>query len=817
MKSSQGSPKSESVFKALMSFNLNSLKLQMGLGLGLVMGILGLSLLAYADDGDKKKPPTQNKEPPSPQKYFEDEILPLLDDYCLGCHSTRRKKAGLDLERFKKASDIVRNRKEWSKVVHALRIREMPPENKDQPTEDERIQLADWIESQLDTLDCKGKPKPGRVTARRLNRNEYDNTVRDLLGVKLKPSKNFPSDNVGYGFDNIGDVLSLPPLLLEKYLDAAEAVLSEALKQQEKFFFRTRLQAEKMKVEKKTGSDFLENQFLSINREGRAYQQLEFPESGTYIFRARAFGQQAGPEKTKLGFLLNQKEFHRVVVPVDDRNPTVYETKLKVKKGKHEVAVAYLNNYVVSNSPDPELNGDRNLIVDWLEVELIRDNSNSTQQERDLRLIHTFPAAQKDEKSALKKNLAPFLRRAFRREISNYELDRHLELTLQALESGETFETSLSMGFQAALISPHFLFRLEESDREVPEGKSEIVSVEPYDLASRLSYFLWSSMPDKELLDLAKSGKLLEEKILRKQVQRMLADRRSSSFVQQFAGQWLQMRNLEVVSPDPEMFPDFNDQLKGAMEQETLRYFEAILRENRSILDLLSSNFTYLNERLAQHYGIEGVEGENFRKVDLTGQARGGGILTQASVLTITSNPRRTSPVKRGKWILEQVLGTPPPPPPPNVEELSEEPEAILSGSLRERMEKHREDPTCASCHQEMDTIGFAFENYDPVGKWRDFDGEFLIDPSGTMPDGKNFDGAETLKKLLLSRREQFSRNFSEQLLTYALGRGLEYYDKCAIDRLIEVLNTEDHKIGSLIEAVVLSDPFRLKVLGKID
>lgn len=751
------------------------------------------------------------------QATYEDRILPLLEDYCLGCHSTRRKKAGLDLEQFKMADEVLQNRKVWSKVIHALRIREMPPENKDQPTEEERIFLAEWIEDQLDRLDCSGAALPGRVTVRRLNKNEYDHTIRDLLGVDRELSKSFPSDNVGYGFDNIGDVLSLPPLLLEKYFEAAETAIEIALEAQAKFFFRTRVEAEKARTAAET--TIHDNRFLSINKEGKAFVVIDFPEKGEYEFRARAFGQQAGPEPPRMAFLLDGEEFHRVDIPVDDREPAVYRVRREVPAGKHEVAVAYLNNYNVQRGPDPALLGDRNLLVDWFEVELLRKPDATPPEKLEQRLIRRFPAARGEEITCATESLEPFLGRAFRRPVKPAELDRHVELVLSAIQDGESFESAMAMAFQAALISPHFLFRLEESDRAPSgdqEGKAEtwIEPITPHDLASRLSYFLWSSMPDRELLELADSGKLGEEKVLRAQVRRLLADPRSRAFVENFAGQWLQMRNLEVVSPDPELFPDFDEELKAAMERETLGYFETILRENRSVLELLVSDYTLLNERLARHYGLEGIEGDGFRRVSLEGSSRSGGILTQASVLTITSNPRRTSPVKRGKWILEQVLGTPPPPPPPGVEELSEEPEAILSGSLRERMEKHRADPTCASCHLEMDSMGFALENFDPVGAWREFDGQFLIDPSGELPDGGSFEGPTSFQKLLLGRKEQFFRNFCEQLLTYALGRGLEYYDKCTVDRLIEVLHREEYKMGSLIEAIVLSEPFTQRTGG---
>ncbi|MDR3638660.1 MAG: DUF1592 domain-containing protein, partial [Isosphaeraceae bacterium] len=388
------------------------------------------------------------------------------------------------------------------------------------------------------------------------------------------------------------------------------------------------------------------------------------------------------------------------------------------------------------------------------------------------------------------------------------EVARLMKFVDLAQESGDSFERGIQLMVEAVLVSPQFLFRVELGGRKRPGEPTGAQPISDLELASRLSYFLWSSMPDEELYQLALSNKLRQADNLERQVRRMLRDRKAKALVDNFADQWLQVRNLKNVNPDKGRFPNFDEPLRAAMLKETELFFESVVHEDRGVQDLIDANYTYVNERLAQHYGIPGIKGEQFHRVSFKDGARGG-ILTQASILTITSNPTRTSPVKRGKWILEQILGTPPPPPPPDVPELKEDQAVAATGSLRQRMEQHRANPNCASCHARMDPLGFGFENFDAIGAWRDKDGNFPIDASGTLPSGQSFRGVRELKAVLQSRQREFTRCLAEKLLTYATGRGLEYYDRCAVDRVVEATVRDKGKFSRLVLEVVQSDPFQ--------
>jgi hypothetical protein len=596
----------------------------------------------------------QKKSPQARPIHYENEIKPLLDTYCYNCHG-ERKRGDLDLRQFADAQLAAKERLVFEKVLRNLQTHEMPPEGRPQPTLAERELISGWINQQFFTCDCD-HPDPGRVTIRRLNRAEYNNTIRDLVGVDFRPADDFPADDSGYGFDNIGDVLSLLPVLLEKYLLAAEGIVEAAMK---------------------------------------------------------------NPETRKRLFI---------------REPL----------------------------PDAEREGAREII-------------------------------------------ASFATRAFRRPATVEETGRLLKLFESARASGESFENGIRMAAQAILISPHFLFRGELQPN--PDNPAAVHPVDDYALASRLSYFLWSTMPDEELFRHAERGTLRRN--LEAQVKRMLKDPKAKAFSENFAGQWLQLRNLKLVAPDPKQFPNFDDELREAMQQETELFFEHVLREDRSVMEFIDADYTFLNERLARLYGIDGVKGEQFRRVALKRSARGG-LLTQASVLTITSNPTRTSPVKRGKWVLENILGTPPPPPPPNVPELEESHEAELTGTLRQRMEQHRDNPNCASCHARMDPIGFGFENFDAIGAWRTKDGEFAIDASGKLTSGEAFDGPAEFKAILLKqKRDEYVRCLAEKVLTYALGRGLEYYDKCAVDQIAKNVARNRYKFSALVLEVTKSTPFQ--------
>ncbi|HEY8503799.1 MAG TPA: DUF1592 domain-containing protein, partial [Gemmataceae bacterium] len=486
-----------------------------------------------------------------------------------------------------------------------------------------------------------------------------------------------------------------------------------------------------------------------------------------------------------------------------NRRGETYEVKARVKEGAQTVSVAYTNDFSDPDAEDPERR-DRNLYVRSLEIEGPFDAKPKPPPETHRRVIFVRPTGPEDEDAAARKILAEFARRAYRRPVKPEEIDRLMKLVELAKSEGEPFEARIRLALRAVLVSPHFLFRVEP-DPEDPNGVREL---NDFELATRLSYFLWSSMPDEELFRLAEKGELGKPEVLEAQVRRMLADPKAEALVENFVGQWLNLRLLGTVSPDRKTYPAFDEKLRAAMQRETELFVGRIIREDRSLLEVLDADYTYVNERLAKHYGIEGVKGEEFRLVRLPDDRRGG-VITQASVLTLTSNPTRTSPVKRGKWVLENLLGTPPPPPPPDAGELSEAKEEILKGSLRERLEQHRRDPTCAVCHQRMDPIGFGLENFDGIGAWRGKDGNFAIDPSGELPDGSRFDGPAGLRAVLKKRADEFRRCTAEKLLTYALGRGLEHYDRCAVEEIVASMKKGGDRFSALALAVVKSDPFR--------
>lgn len=720
---------------------------------------------------------------------LEKEIQPLLKSYCFECHNDQKAKGELSLEKFNTLESIRKDRKKWELVLKNVRSGEMPPEKKPQPSVEERETLVKFVESQIFRVDPK-KPDPGRVTIRRLNRAEYNNTIRDLVGVEFRPADDFPVDDVGYGFDNIGDVLSLSPILLEKYLSAAEKILSAAIVESGPIFDgpKKRIEAETLKTTAQGSSPYGGYAF-ALNKEGEIYTTNRVENPGEYIIRIRAFGQQFGPEPPRLELRLGGNAVKAFDVAAVEGKAADYEVKLPLEPGEQRLAAAYINNYVTPQ-------GDRNLIIDYIDVigPVARQPYPKTHQ-------NIFSSS--DPREVIGK----FAMRAFRRPLAKEELDRLMGLYEMARKDGENFESAVRVALSAVLISPHFLFRGEIQPD--PDNPKAVHPINEFALASRLSYFLWSTMPDERLFTLA--GKKALRKNLREEVSRMLNDPRARALVENFGNQWLQIRNLANITPDAKTFPKWNAELRGAMQRETEMFFENLMREDRSVLELLDADYSFLNEPLAKHYGVEGVTGNEFRKVAFKDRQRGG-VLTQGSILAITSNPTRTSPVKRGKWILENILGTPPPPPPPNVPELSEEKESVLSGSLRQRMEQHREKPMCASCHSRMDPIGFGFENFDGIGAWREKDGEFPVDTAGKLLSGEDFSDAAALKRILVEKkRREFLECVAGKMLTFALGRGMEYYDRVSIDQAVKSMEKNQYRFSSLVAGVVNSPAFQLR------
>jgi hypothetical protein len=716
----------------------------------------------------------------------------------------------LALDSYTNQLAAVTDQKTWERVLKMISSREMPPANKPQPSDRERMALTKWIEKDVFYCDCE-RPDPGRVTIRRLNRAEYNNTIRDLLGVEFHAADDFPVDDSGYGFDNIADALSLSPLLVEKYLNAAGKVLDAALLAGSHSQRRTNLYSidaleigynAKQQGDGTVALNSIEEDDVAIN--------VEVPWAIEYAVRIKAYARQETNAPIQLTFLLDKTPIKVVNVETNRESPQLYEAVIKVPPGKHRIRAAVRRNKEgLSEAKALDWKSGNNqkgaVYVDHLEVDgpLSPPAASVGRNLLVLPSEHQADSLNADSTRSARDFLERFASRAYRRPIPRDESERLLQLVQSAWKRGDGFHEGLRLALEAILVSPHFLFRGEIS---VASGNHKsIQAVNEFALASRLSYFLWSSMPDEELFREATRGTLRGN--LEKQVRRMLGDVKSRALVDNFAGQWLQFRNLELATPDPNMFPQFDETLRQAMRRETELFFEGVIREDRNILEFLTADYTFVNERLARHYGIDGIKGNEFQRVTLAGKPRKG-ILTHAGILTLVSNPTRTSPVKRGKWVLETLLNSPPPPPPPNVPELKEE--KTLSGTLRQRMEQHRAKPLCASCHERMDPIGFSLENFDAIGAWREKDGKFPIDSTGELITGEKFTSAtELLDVLAQKKRSEFVRCVAEKLLTYALGRGLEFQDKCAIDQITAGLAARNYRFSALVLEIARSTPFQ--------
>ena len=634
------------------------------------------------------------------------------------------------------------------------------------------------------------------MTARRLNRNEYSNTIRDLLAVDFRAERDFPTDDSGHGFDNMSDVLTISPVLMEKYIAAAERIASRAIGGDP--LPKKPVEAEyhiKHKTIRRVDASTIE-----------ATHRLDW--DGEYIVRIGLPGERGQDAKpVTLGFWMNGKLLQTSLVETKPSKLEYFdpysdtELRLALPAGDHVFRAGFINDDFVKTVPEKELY-----------------NSKKNKFLNSITFVGPFPA--KVEKASRKKILicdpntgaacvdkilSTLARRAYRRPVTKAEVASLAKFVAMAKAEGQSVEQGIQLAIQAILVSPHFLFRIER-DLD-PTDPSKVHKISDLELASRLSYFLWTSMPDDELLSIAESGKLRQPGVLESQVKRMLADERSSALADNFAGQWLETRNLDSITPDPKKFPEWGPELRDSMKTETRMFFESILRENRPLSEFLDAKYTFLDERLAKHYGIEGVSGGTFRRVELTTDQRGG-LLSHASILSISSYPTRTSPVIRGKYLLQNFLGAPPPAPPPDVPTLDEE--AVgNAGSLRQQLEKHRSNATCASCHNRMDVLGFGLENYDAIGKWRTMDGKFPVDVSGTFPNGKSFSTPAEMKVLLKEELPDFARCIIEKMLTYSLGRGLEKYDRKTIEEIGRRLSASGYQFQTLISEIVQSLPFQ--------
>ena len=745
---------------------------------------------------------------------FETAVLPFLSQHCAACHGEQIQMAGLRLDEFADETDALQHPGVWDDVLRMTRNGKMPPPGSPPPSDDALEGLAAWIESRRDAMDGYRTSRPGRVTARRLNRAEYNNTVRDLLHVDLQPADVFPVDDSGYGFDNIGDVLSTSPLLMEKYLEAAGKLARLAIWDRPSLAEPTRFRLDAVRDRSNSAAIGRVSPFTGDGSIRLAY---DFPAKGFYEFAFGAIDRRQRseddgrylpdmepPPPRLMTLLVNGRRMATKAVESAqyfDRRERV--THL-IASGTSDIWVGFIDFDGRPMDPNSGL-ANRKLWVDYLEINGPFDAEPMPLPESHRRIVRCRPDGEEPWRPCAEETISRIATRAYRRPVSDMEMQRLMELAAEAMRGGESFEGMVQTVLQAILVSPQFLFRIERDPLPSDGGVSR--RIDSYELASRLSYFLWSSMPDSKLIEAAEAGALDTPEGLSREVGRMLTDPKSAALVQNFGGQWLQLRNLAQAAPDQRLFPDFDEDLREAMLRESQMFFDSIVRENRSILEFLDSSFTYLNERLARHYGIDGVRGDEFRRVDFPDDRRGG-LLGQASMLTISSYPTRTSPVLRGLWVLDTVLGQSPPPPPPDVPEL-EIREGQLVGTLREQLEAHRDNEGCMSCHLVMDAIGFGLENYDPVGKWRTRDRDEPVDASGTLPGGHSFASPSELRRILFeTEADSFSRNLTKQLLTYALGRGVDRSDNPAIDEIQRKIKTSDYRFSGLIEGIVSSTPF---------
>lgn len=726
---------------------------------------------------------------------FDATVKPVLTRSCAPCHNARMSSGGLNVVALATPASILESRDIWEKIVRKVRSGEMPPRGIPRLPASQIESLTTFVKSEFDRADRAMKPDPGRVTARRLNRNEYSNTIRDLLEIDFRATHDFPADDSGYGFDNIGDVLTISPVLMEKYMAAAERIASRA--------FALDPLPKPVEAQYRTRDKRLARLDFSTVE---AVHRVEW--DGEYIVRFGLPGERAPDGRpVTLALWMDGKLLHSMPVETQPSKLMYFEPyseeemRLFLPEGEHTFRAGFLNDdFVKGLTAKDAYSSKKNKYFN--SIVFIGPYRPKAEPASRGKILVCDPRA---GQSCVDRILTRLARRAYRRPVTRAEVAALNRFVALAQAEGQTVEQGLQLALQAMLVSPNFLFRIERDPD--PADASRAHRINDFELASRLSYFLWSSMPDDELFDLAGAGKLKVPSVLDAQVKRMLADPRSSALAGNFAGQWLETRNLDSVKPDPQKFPEWDSGLRDAMKTETSMFFEAVLRENLPLADFLDSRFTFLNERLARHYGIEGVTGPEFRRVALaTGQR--GGILGQAAVLTVSSYPTRTSPVIRGKYVLQNILGAPPPAPPPDTPALDEE--AVGNqGSLRQQMEKHRSNPMCASCHSRMDVLGFGLENYDATGKWRTMDGKFPVDVSGTFPNGKSFSTPAGMRAILKDDLPDFSHCLTEKMLTYALGRGLERYDRRTVDDIDRKMSGSGYHLQTLIFEIVRSLPFQ--------
>jgi hypothetical protein len=767
----------------------------------------------------------------------------LLDKFCVGCHNTKRRVAGLELESVDparaEASAAV-----WEKVVRKLRSGAMPPVGMPRPERAASLALAEAVEASLDRA-AAATPNPGRSVPHRLNRVEYANAIRDLLAVRVDAEALLPSDESGFGFDNIADVLSLSPALLERYMLAAWKISRLAVGDPEMGSTTSMYRFPVPLVQDERMSED-----LPFQSRGGAAIEHDFPLDGEYSIRLRLHRTWTSPvirglaNREQVDLRLDGQRLRlfavggecvgsteaRCVRPPGIIPASEYErnadadlvVRVPVHAGTHRIGAAFLARFAkaaegTAPARQPAAHPtflyaeDVNMSIESVEVIGPLAGAAPGRTPSRARIFTCAPRTPADAPACARQILSTLSRRAYRRPATSPEVETLMAFFRQGSE-GATFERGIQLAIERLLVSPDFLFRVERDPAGSAAGS--VYRISNLELASRLSFLVWSSIPDDELLDVAVRGRLRDPVVLAAQVRRMLRDEKAGALVSNFFGQWLYLRNIDTVAPDPEAFPEFDEGLRAAFKAETELFLRSQLSEDRGVDELLTARYTFVNERLARHYGIRGIYGPHFRRVPLADEARGG-LLGQGAILTITSYATRTSPVVRGKWLLENLLAAPPPPPPPNVPALKEGKDEATPTSVRERLEQHRRNPVCAGCHARMDPLGFALENFDAIGKWRTHDALVPIDASGVLPDGTKFAGPAAFRQALVAHREELVRATAEKLLTYAVGRGLEHTDEPALRRILRESSAGGDRWSALLLAVVKSDPFQKRVSAR--
>lgn len=744
---------------------------------------------------------------------FKKDIEPILSKYCYDCHADGADKGDFVMDDYQSLEKHMADLPLWLRVWENSRSQLMPPSYKKQPSDEQRRLLAEWIEQKVFKLD-HDNPDPGRVTIRRLNRQEYENTVKDLFGVDFDAEDSLPPDDTGYGFDTIGDVLSISPMLMEKYLAAANNIVSKAVRPQQATIPIYSIIGEKFES---AAPSKMTGKYLPFNQGAVVTSKYVIDHPGEYKVTVEyniGGSSEASDHTATLTTLVNGMEASDESVGWDNRKSITFSTKALLTDGEN-----LLSFRIAEKAPPKE--DDKPLNMSLLEVTLQGplDGGHKIYPSDYYRVFFKGgpPADANARETYARDILRRIADRAFRRPVDESTLDRLVKLANHfAKDPKATFESGIAQATTAILASPRFLFRSEVQPE--PDNPGRAVPLDEFALASRLSYFLWSSMPDTELFDLAKKGELREN--LDDEIDRMLADSKSQRFIKNFVGQWLLTRDVEGINVDPrrvlgiknqeEAFKVFGSRQRRAMRLETESLFAYLLKENRSVLELFTADYTFMNEHLAKFYGIPGVNGDSMQKISLPKGSHRGGILTHGSLLLVTSNPTRTSPVKRGLFVLENLLGTPAPPAPPNVPTLEEAKRAHENSTMREIMEIHREKTLCASCHARMDPIGLALENFNAIGMYRTEENGKPIDTAGRLITGESFSNVEQLSHIMTtSRRKDFYRCLVSKMLTYAIGRGTEYYDTPTIDRIVAGMEEDGGKLRTVVRGIIHSAPFQ--------